>query len=152
MRKTINDNDFLGRASYRSREEKKARSGYIMPDIFLERKGNNLLSVDRFDFCPLEELTDIQDKNAKMRSTETVQRSFYGWAKITAEIARKNGRNVRSTFSKGNPYHADIVLPKDINRDDEEEHALELASNAEWVPRFNKQRKSPTFWNHLKIW
>ena len=135
MRKNITSNDFLGRASYRSIEEKKARSGYIMPDIFLEKEGNNALSVDRFGFCSLEELTGIQDKNAKLRSTETVQRSFYGWARITAEVACKNGRNVCLTPSEANPYHADIILPKDIDRDDEKEHALELASNAEWVPK-----------------
>lgn len=139
MRKNINDDDFLGRSSYRSREAKKARSGHIMHDIFLEKEGNNLLSVDRFGFCSEKKLTDIQDKNAELRSkTEPKQRSFYGWAKITAEIARKNGRTVQSTSLKSNPYHADINLPAGIDGDDQKAHALELASNAEWTPRFNE--------------
>ena len=62
MRKNINDGDFLGRASYASKEAKKARLGFIMHNIFLEKKGNNLLSVDRFSFCLKKKLTNIQDK------------------------------------------------------------------------------------------
>ena len=57
--------------------------------------------------------------------------------KITAEIARRNGRTVQSIPLKSNPYHANITLPAGINRDDQKTHALELATNAEWVPRFN---------------
>ena len=139
MRESINDDDLLGRAAFSSKEEKQARSGHIRYTIFLEKEGNNLLSVDRFGFCSEAKLTDIQDKNAELRSkTELKQRSFYGWAKITAIIARKNRRTVQSTPLESNPYHADINLPEGIDRDDQKEHAKELASNAEWTPRFNE--------------
>ena len=139
MRKNINDDDHLGRAVFSSKQEKRARLGHIMHTIFLEKEGNNLLSVDRFGFCSEAELTDIQDKNAELRSqTESKQRSFYGWAKITAIMARKKGRTVQSTPLKNNFYHADINLPEGIDRDGQKEHAKELASNAKWAPRFNK--------------
>lgn len=139
MRKSINDDDLLGRAIFSSRQKKQALSGHIRHDIFLEKQENHSLSVDRFGFCSEAELTDIQDKNAELRSkTESKQRSFYGWARIAAIIARFNGRTVRSTPLENNPYHADINLPEGIDKDDQKEHAKELASNAEWAPRFNK--------------
>ena len=139
MRESINDDDLLGRAAFSSREEKRARSGHIMYTIFLEKEDNNLLSVDRFGFCSEAKLTDIQDKNAELRSkTESKRRSFYGWAKITAIIACTKGRTIQSTPLESNPYHADVNLPEGIDRDGQKEHAKELASNAEWTPRFNK--------------
>ena len=140
MYENINDDDLLGRASYSSREEKRALSGCIMHEIFLEKEGNNLLSVDRFGFCcSKEQLTKIQDENAKLRSLPNQKkRSFYGWAQITAKIARRNDRAIQSTRLENNPYHADISLPEGINRDNQIEHAQELASNADWISRFNK--------------
>ena len=137
MRKSINDNDWLGRAVFSSKEERRARSGHIMYTIFLEKKDRSL-SVDRFGFCSEKKLTVIQDKNAKLRSkTESKQRSFYGWAKITVIIACKNRRTVWPTPLESNPYHADIKLPEGIERDEQIAHAKELASNSGWTPRFN---------------
>lgn len=139
MRESVNDDDFLGRAVFSGRAEKRARSGCIMHTVFLGQKGNNLLSVDRLGFCSEAKLTDIQDKNAELRSKpESKKRSFYGWAKITVATARKNRRTVKPAPLKSNPYHADINLPENIDRDDQKAHAKELASNAEWTPRVDK--------------
>ena len=131
----INDNDLLGRACFSSKDGKKARLNHIKHTIFLEKIGELLLSVDRFDFCSFEELTDIQDKNAKARSTPESKRSFYGWAQIRTLEACQSGRKVKSSPLPNNRYHADIILPEDTNEDDQVEHANKLADNAKWVTR-----------------
>ena len=136
--KIINNDDFLGRAILSSESEKRAIKGKIDFRIFFYEK-NNSLSVDRFGFCQKKELTNIQDKNANLRSQkESIKRTFYGWASVTAEIARRNRRTVQSTPTGDNPYHADIYLPKEIERDGKKAHAKELASNSDWIPRFNE--------------
>jgi len=139
MRKSIKDNDRLGRAIFSSGQAKQATRGNIQHHVFLERE-NKPLSVDRLGlgFCSEKKLTDIQDKNAELRSTTHVKRSFYGWAKIKARLARKNGRTVKSIQIKNNPYHAEIQLPEGIERDEQISHAKELASNSIWAPRFNQ--------------
>ena len=138
MHKNIKDNDWLGRAVFsRSRSERAARKGHIAHDIFLEKPGRSL-SVDRFGFCSEEKLTGIQDQNAKSRD-----QTFYGWAKIQALPARKNGRTVQATAVKTNPYHADIIFPEKIEKDERITHAKELASHSEWASRFNANQHEP---------
>ncbi len=134
MRKDIYDDDFLGRAVFSngqiSRDGNKVRHR-----AFLERE-NNPISVDRFGFCSVKKLIHIQDKNAEIRSKKSnTNRSFYGWAKIKALLARKNNRTIQATSTPDNPYHADIRLPARIKRDDQITHAKELASYAQWTPK-----------------
>ena len=134
MRNSIEDNDLLGRAVFSNSRMKKAVKGHITHDIFLQKPGL-ALSVDRFGFCKNKQLTKIQDQNAKLRS-KINKCSFYGWAKIKTLMVRRNGRKVNSTPKKTNPYHADITLPKDIERDEQITHAKEMASYANWEPRY----------------
>ncbi len=135
--KNIEDDDLLGRAIFSSREAKRATVGKIRSSVFTE-KLNKSLSVDRFNFCSDKELTNIQDKNAQVRSTkEKTQRSFYGWASLKVFDARKENRKVQSTPIKENPYHADIILPEDIEtEDDQREHAINLAESSKWKPKY----------------
>ncbi len=130
MRKNIKDNDLLGRAVFSRRRAKwAARDSYIAHDIFLEKK-DRPLSVDRFGRCLEKKLIDIQDKNAELRS-----KKFYGWAKLTALEACRSGRTVQASPVKANPFHADIILPEGIEKEERVTHAKELASNSEWAPR-----------------
>lgn len=137
MRESISNEDFLGRGIFKSKQAKRATKGNIDFDIFFYKESKSL-SVDRFGFCSKKILSQIQDKNAELRSqTEEIQRSFYGWAKIKAIIARRNRRTVQATPTKDNPYHADINLPENLERDEKISHAKELASESTWVSRFN---------------
>ena len=129
--KNIKDSDFLGRAIFSSNQGTKKR---IKPRVFMEKKPSDSLSMDRFGFCVKEELIDIQDQNAKKRSTNDVQRSFYGWAKLKAIEARRKERKVESNPVKGNPYHAEVILPIHT-RDEQKAHALNLATLSSWYPR-----------------
>ena len=138
MRKTIKDEDFLGRGIFSSRQAKRAFRGNIDFYIFFYKESESL-SVDRFGFCSKKRLTQIQDKNAESRSrTEGTQRSFYGWAKIETKLVRKSGGTVQATPTQDNPYHADINLPENIKRDQKIEYAKRFASYSEWTPRFMK--------------
>ncbi len=131
--KNIEDKDFLGRAIFSSKGFNKSKK--IRYHVFF-RKDDQSLSVDRFDFCSIKDLTDIQDKNAEQRSkNESQKRSFYGWAKIQAVHASASRRQLHATPLKDNPYHADIILPKNIDRDTERMHAKELAFHSKWTLR-----------------
>ncbi|MDE0518479.1 MAG: hypothetical protein OXH36_02835 [Bdellovibrionales bacterium] len=137
MHKNIHDDDFLGRAVFSSGQVKRAIRGNIDFNIFFYKESRSL-SVDRFGFCSKKILTQIQDKNAELRSrTEGRKRSFYGWAKIEARDVRKNGGTVQATPIKDNPYHADINLPENIEVDEKINYAKKLASDSKWTPRLN---------------
>jgi len=138
----IKDDDLLGRAIFSSNRAKKAMKGNVdFRDFF--KRGSNKISVDRFGFCSDETLTDIQDKNAVVRSKkDKKRRSFYGWLKMTVNVARgiKKTRMVKASPEVGkNPYHADIILPDNVRDDDERrQHAKELSSDKsiKWVSRY----------------
>ena len=136
MHTAINDEDLLGRAIFSSGQARQASRGNINFNIFFY-KDSQSLSVDRFGFCSEKELTQIQDKNAELRSAEGNKRSFYGWAEIETKSVRKNGLTVRAIPEKNNPYHAHINLPKNIHKDERISFAKQLATFSEWKPRFN---------------
>ena len=137
MDQHINNDHLLGRAVFSKRRAVKAQSGSIRHDIFLE-KLNKSLSVDRWGECSKQTLTDIQDKNADLRSKLCQKKLFYGWALIKVADAKRNKRTVRSSPIKSNLYHAEIFLPKNIDRDQQIAHAKELAVASKWEKRFKK--------------
>ena len=128
LSENINDNDDLGRGSFSTKDVNKA--GKIRYSLFFYKK-KDTISVDRlFGFC-LEKLTAIQDKHAEKR-----KQNFYGWASIKALDARKNSRKVQSSPIENNPYHANIILPKNIEDDDRRSSAKELAFYSKWIERY----------------
>ena len=133
MRKDIYDDDFLGRAVFSSGQINRA-GNRIRHYAFLEKE-NNPISVDRLGLCSEKTLIKIQNKNAETRSKSNTKRTFYGWAKIKALLARKNGRTIKATPISDNPYHADIRLPAKIKRDEQVAHAKELATYVQWTPK-----------------
>ena len=148
----INDDDKLGRFSLSSKQARRAISGNIDPQIFFDTKDKQIISVDRLFLSHLKKLTEIQDKNAEERSKSEIQkwekgelkqkgqpkqRSFYGWASLTALEAQQDDRQVKPSPIPENPYHADITLPEDTH-DAYILHAKALAAKSEWVERYNK--------------
>ena len=72
---------------------------------------------------------------AKVRAA-AAGRTFFGWLVVVAKDASSHKRKVISspTTEPDNPYHADIVLPT-ADRDQQKEHAQELAAEAVWTPQ-----------------
>lgn len=108
-------------------------------NVFLEKEGQKLISVDRLDVAPsVDVLVANGEKVAAARTLSSgIQRTFYGWAVIEAGKAKASGREVVSSPQRDNPYHADILLPDSVVKDREEQkvHAQELADNSAWRQR-----------------
>ena len=135
---TVPDNivpeEELGRGVFSQRHAQRARRTRIPHHVFLVQAGNTEISVDRLTFAPSEEATEIAEETATVRNA-----TFYGWAVVLAEKAEDHGRRVIATPrpERGNPYHADIVLPELSAEDREEQkrHAQELADASSWRDR-----------------
>ena len=127
------DRDPLDRSVFREGRAKRAAKGTIRHDIFLEREGVEVLSVDRLDHAPDQDLAAISDRNAVARRLQ-----FFGWAVVTVSEASRNGRYVRESAQLDNPFHADIhlnIVEAQERRDAEKAHANDLAARAIWRPR-----------------
>ena len=123
----------LGRGVFSGRHRDRAGRARVPHHVFLERRGEARLSVDRLDLAPPEEAIEIAERVAAGRRA-----TFYGWAVVAADRAAANGRRVAATPLPDNPYHADVVLP-DIAVEDREEqkrHAQEPADASIWRPRY----------------
>jgi hypothetical protein len=96
----------LGRTVFSGRRARRARTkGIIGMDVFLEREEAGSISVDRMDHAPSSELAELSRERGQGR---TPPRNFYGWAVLTVEDARRNGRTVEPTPRPENRYHADV--------------------------------------------
>ena len=124
----------LGRSVFSSRDAKRARRSRVSLNAFLEKEGQTDISVDRLSIAPEAEAIAIADNVAAERN-----RTFYGWAVVTAEEARRSEREAIASPLKNNPYHADICLPELTAEDREEQkrHAQELADISRWRERPN---------------
>ena len=122
----------LGRSVFSSRNRDRARRGKTPHHVFLEREGIIEISVDRLNFAPGIEMSEIADRVAANRSA-----TFYGWAVVIEDLARANERGAIASPKPDNPYHADIVLPALAAEDREEQkrHAQELADASAWKER-----------------
>ena len=83
---------------------------------------------------PLSGTVSLGDDDARSRGRSELR----GWATLTVDSAAQNGRTVEPTPRLENCYHASIHLNLD-DRDDvtdlQDQHALELAVKAIWLPR-----------------
>ena len=130
----ISDQEKLARSIF-SKSIARRAPNRIIHNLFLEKKGEKTISVDRFDVAPvIDELVGIGDKIAENRNKEAF---LYGWAVITAEKASDSERKVLYSPQPENPYHADIILPDEVvkNREEQKMHAQQLADNAIWHKR-----------------
>lgn len=102
--------------------------------MFDPGEGKSDISVDRISVAPINEITEIAEKHDAARN-----RTFYGWAVVSAESASANKRRVvASPIPNINPYHADIELPANA-ADDEyqrkvrlQQHLQQLADASSW--------------------
>jgi hypothetical protein len=135
----------LGRAIFDSKHVKHAKRGIVLPKVFLEKPGENEMSVDRLRYADLRE--------AAATHTRLRTRDCQGWAKLPLEQAALNGRQVRpDPIEPDRLYHAYILLPFAASIKPEEAfviqntHAVELAMKAAWLeaPPKNNQTSSST--------
>ena len=121
----------LGRHVMSSSQARRAERS-VPHHVFLERVGNPDISVDRLTTLHPDVATANADRLAARRD-----RTFYGWAVVSAEAAARSERNVRASPTAENAAHADIVLP-DLaveKRDEQIRHARELADESYWQRR-----------------
>ena len=129
----INESEELGRGVFSSRDARAAERGQIRATLFLERPGVREMSVDRLTLAPSNEVVAIADAVAAGREGN---RSFYGWAIITADEVIGVGCAVVASPLQWNPYNADIVLPESaVDEWEQRQYALELAARARWLGR-----------------
>ena len=132
---SIDPNEELGRSVSSSRIARRAsRPNFQVPlNVFLPPRSESNISVDRLSVVQHDVAVTIADRRDRERD-----RTFYGWAVISAAEASENERKVvASPIPNINLYHADIVLPQDTAHDREEQkrHAQELADASHWNDR-----------------
>ena len=124
----------LGRGVFSRRNAQRAERSRVPYNVFLEKVGQTDISVDRLSIAPEEEAVAIADNVGTARN-----RTFYGWAVVTAEESVQNGREAIASPLDNNPYHADIRLPDLVAEDREKQkrQAQELADVSRWRERPN---------------
>jgi hypothetical protein len=123
--------EILGRAVFDSKHVKNALRGVIPPKVFLERAGENEMSVDRMDYADPIQAAQVQ--------TRLRGRSCRGWAVLSLEVASEEGRQVfPDPIEPDQLCHAYILLPFASPIEPEKAfaiqntHAVQLAMNAAW--------------------
>ena len=126
----VEPSEELGRGVFSGKAARRSRRS-VPHTVFLEQHGKVTISVDRLSVAPRAEALDHARNVAAHRA-----RTFYGWAVVTATRAASSGRRVLATPQEDNPFHADIKLPDSAQdeRDDQIQHAQELADAARWRP------------------
>ena len=137
--------DILGRDVKSSKICRKIRNRRPVPEAFRDRKSPCELSVNRLTPKPNQEppadhpylASDRVIEKISVRNASENGQNFYGWIVLSVEDVKKNGRTVCATPSDENKSHADIILPKDAEKDKRihERHITELAADARWRPR-----------------
>ncbi len=130
--KDMASDEELGRGVFSGSTAARARRSRVPLNVFLERRGETNISVDRLSAAPPNKAIAIADSVAAARSAD-----FHGWAVLTVDHAARNEREVIATPLLDNPYHADISLPELAGEDREEQkrHAQELADFSAWRGR-----------------
>ena len=118
----------LGRRVSSQKHRRLVQRGDTPLSLFM-RKDTYELSVDRLHEYHISEVTKIAVSYDDNRN-----RTFYGWAVVSQDVAAGSGRNIRPSPKAGNDYHADIILPAIVVSDkrEREKHASELAAKARW--------------------
>lgn len=130
--KSVAPEEDLGRSIFSRKNAKRAERSRVPYHVFLERRGERKISVDRLSMAPADKAEAIADCVGAARG-----RSFHGWAVLSADAAATDGRRVLETPLANNPYHADIVLPAlaAAARDEQKRHAKSLATHSYWRGR-----------------
>ena len=139
--------DKVGRDVLSRSDRRLIMRGQAPPGLFLDNASPVQLSVhrlapvpnrpppdDRSDLAPDLVIAEISRCRAK---AQTPERNFYGWAELSAADAAQDGREVCLSPQPDNPWHADIVLPAEAEREERkrEKHATALSHSVEWRER-----------------
>jgi hypothetical protein len=126
---SIGETEELGRGISSSKAARRLRNSRARHYDFLPREGVVEISVDRLSVAGLKKATAIADTRDHVHG-----RTFYGWVVVVAREVAHEGRCVVASPLEGNPYHADIILPKHAAEDraEQEHHAQELADSSYW--------------------
>ena len=134
----IDNKDTLGREEssastarkvYRNRHS-RSRGG---PSVrkFKPPKNSNKISVNRLGFAPDSEMAEIGFRHAA-----TLEKSFWGWYVLNAEDVEEVGCTVEASPALDNPYHADIVMPVELDAKEREEELIEYARDLAYRASF----------------
>ena len=101
------------------------------------------MSVDQTADAPIAELVRLGEERARARN-----RNFHGWGHLFVSDAEDSstGVKVKESPKRNNPYHADIVLPKNADFATQKHVARRLARKARWERKpdlFPKPPDSP---------
>lgn len=136
----IENNETLGREERSQRSAKRAyrslkKNGEAKVQVskFIPPKNTNEISVNRMKFAPTASLAELGTRNAKK-----LGKNFWGWYTLTAVEIKEVGCGIKVSPFKGNPYHADIVIPVALDAEDRRdalvEYARDLAYHAKYLP------------------
>ena len=123
----VGKDEELGRRIFSEGVAKRARRGRVPPRLFRDTKSPLLISTDRLSIAPSREANRLAREASANRSGP-----FRGWAVVACDRARQSGRDVIASPQNGNPYHSNIVLPPDADRESYEWHTQELARTSKW--------------------
>jgi hypothetical protein len=125
----VQDSEVLGRRVYSRKRADRAKKGRVQKRLFLAKEGCKVISTDRLFPTKLVDIASIARLEGANRTGP-----FYGWAEIAVSNASQEGRRVKASPTRNNPYHADIVLPGRVASDREEQgrHAQKLADASSW--------------------
>lgn len=153
IRRLHNKSDKLGRDVLSNTDRKKIMKNNAPPKLFMAKAGQPEISVNRLtpepgqeppadgvDFASDADLAVIGDRRvAELKRLNKIspQQKLYGWAVLSVEDTEQNGRRVFSSPEKGNPSHAEILLPimAMFSKQIRKRHARELAKKTKWRSR-----------------
>ena len=130
----VRESGSVGRAVFQSDQWKKVRknAGDTPPAVFLVPKDMDRISVHILG----DDLKDTAKRCDDIAKQRGANRTFYGWAEVPVAIAEQHDRTVIASPTHDDPWHADIVLPREPSgKVALERHAEELAANAVCCPR-----------------
>lgn len=105
--------------------------GKIRKHVFLEKQGVRSISVNRL-ILPPKEMAKVECHLSRLRGKELL-----GWAVLSVDDARQEGRKVGTDPLPENPAHANIWLPEKCANDKhlQRYHADQLARSSKWEER-----------------
>ena len=128
----VQDDEILGRGVFSRKDKKLVANNRVPHKLFLAKSPPEKISTSRLDREPDGKMAELADLDGKDRG-----QTFYGWAEMSAEAARRMGRKAEASPTPRNHWHADIVLPDAAKEDLQlrKKHAFDLAARSVWRPR-----------------
>lgn len=96
--------------------------------VLLPPTGEHELSSDRISLAPDAEARALAQQRAQDRTPPS---DFQKWAFVQARDARREGLPVQGSPTDDNPWHADIIFPRDLEL--QHDRAKQLAKFAFWA-------------------